>query len=411
MEPGSEAALAGLALLSLVTSYGGGDGGLLSQSLPYAAKVFDVNDQALATGLAVVRSGLIGALLITWLADRGGRRRFVIGATVAHGALAGVLGLAPTFAVYIAGHIALRAIDVSLGIAIVVLAAELVPAGNRAITLAMLALANGAGSAVAVVVLPLAAAGRAGFAAVYALNFAAIPLAIVVGRRLRESRRYLDHVSEPHRYQEVLRRPYRSRLLMLGVPLFLGALFFAPALELLTRYLQDHRGFGSVELVLFLAVTALPAAGALVAGGRAADLIGRRRVGIPALTVASLGYATFFLVSGPWLWPAAFVGFVSGAAGIAAISPYGPELFPTRVRSSANAMLLVFAVAGGATGLLTVSALSGPLGLGNAIAVLVVGPLVGMAIAARVLPETARQELETTSGESEEPPVVNLSPR
>jgi MFS family permease len=401
MEPATYAALAALCLLGLVTSYGGGVGGLLTQSLPYAAKVFDVGDQALATGLAVVRAGLVGALLITWLADRRGRRGFVIGATVAHGALAGILGLAPTFVLYIAGHLALRAIDVALGIVIVVLAAELVPAANRALVLAMMALANGAGSALAVVVLPLAAAGRTGFAAAYALNLAAIPLAIVVGRRLRESRRYLDHVAEPHGYREVLRPPYRGRLVLLGVPLFLAAPFYAPALEFINRYLEDERGFGSVTLVAFLAVTALPGAAGLVAGGRAADWFGRRRVGIPFLAASSIGYAVFYVVDGPWLWPAALVGFVCGAVGISALSVYGPELFPTRIRSSANAVLLVVGVLGGGAGLLIVGALSDTLGLGPAIAVLVAGPLLAMVFAWLRFPETARRELETTSGESE----------
>lgn len=411
MEPSTYAALAALCLLGLVTSYGGGVGGLLTQTLPYATKVFDVGDQALATGLAVVRIGLVGALFITWVADRRGRRGFVIGATVTHGALAGVLGLAPVFALYIAGHTVLRAIDVALGIVIVVLAAELVPAANRAVVLAVTALANGAGSALAVVVLPLAALGRGGFAAAYALNFAAIPLAVIVGRRLRESQRYRAHVAEPHDYREVIRRPYVGRLVLLGVPLFLGALFYAPALEFLNRYLEDERGFGSVELVAFLAVTALPAAAGLIVGGRAADRVGRRRVGIPFLAVASVGYAVFFLVSGPWLWPAALVGFVCGGIGIAALSVYGPELFPTRIRSSANAVLLVVGVGGGAVGLLTVGALSDSWGLGPAVAVLVAGPLLGMAIAWRRFPETARQELEETSGEGGEPARWDLSPR
>jgi MFS family permease len=410
-DPETYAAIAALALLSLVTAYGGGTGGLLTQSLPYAAKVFDVGDQALATGLAVVRAGLVGALFVTWLADRRGRRRFVIGAAIAHGALAGVLGLAPTFAIYVAGQVALRSIDVALGIAIAVLAVELVPAGSRGLMLAMLALASGTGSALAVVLLPVAAAGRAGFAAAWGLNLLVIPLAIVVGRRLRESRRYLDHVGEPHRYREALRPPYLRRLLLLGAALFCTTLFYAPALELLNRYLEDERGFGSLGLVAFLAVTGLPAAAGLVAGGRAADLLGRRRVGVPFLAASALAYGAFFLVDGVWLLPTALIGFACGAAGISALSPYGPELFPTRIRSSANAVLLVIGVAGGAGGLLIAGALSGPLGLGPAIATLVGGPLVAVTIVALRFPETARRELEATSGEGQQPPRSYLSPR
>src|SRR4051794_16220304 len=132
--PASES-LAALCLISLLWSYGGGALSLLSLTLPYAADVYSVSNLGLATGLAVVRAGVLLALLLGPLADRLGRRRMVVAAACAHCVVVAAIGLAPTFDLYIAGHLVVRCIDTALSIAIAVLVAEIVSAGSRALAL------------------------------------------------------------------------------------------------------------------------------------------------------------------------------------------------------------------------------------------------------------------------------------
>lgn len=391
--------IACMALISGCWSYGGGTGGLLTQTLPYAADVYDVGDSTLAVGLSVVRIGVLLALALGLIADRVGRRRFVVTAAVVHCLLTAVIGFMPTFDTYIAAHIVLRMVDVALGVAIGVLAMELVPAGNRAMTLALLFLAGGAGLALAVGSLPIAAAGRGGFAIVYVLQLLALPLVLSAGRRLRESPRYLAHAQEPHRYRELLDPAYRGRLALFGGTSLLSAIFFAPGTEFFNRYLDDVHHFSSFEIVLFLAITGGPAAIAVVAGGRLADTRGRKVTGVPLVTAATFCFAGFFLTSGPWLWVFALLGSTLGAAGLSALSVYGQEMFPTRVRSGANTVLVVAAVVGSAVGLLTAGALSDSLGVGKAIALLGVFPLISIALVAWRFPETVGRELEDTSGD------------
>jgi len=107
-DPRTTASVAAICLISAAWSYGGGTGGLLTQTLPYAAKVYGVGDAALGTGLAVVRIGVVLALALGLLADRVGRRRFVIVAVVAHCVLTAAIGLAPSFVTYIGAHVILR---------------------------------------------------------------------------------------------------------------------------------------------------------------------------------------------------------------------------------------------------------------------------------------------------------------
>lgn len=387
-------------LLSALWSYGGGTGGLLTQTLPYAAKVYGVGDAALGDGLAVVRAGALLALALGLLADRVGRRRFILHAVVVHCVLTAVIGLAPSFAAYVGAHLLLRCLDIALGIALGVLAVESVPAGNRAVTLSLVLLANGAGLAAAVAVLPVAAAGRGGFAAVYGAQLVVLPLALSAARRLQESRRYLAHARQPHRYRELLRRPYPRNLALVGGAAMLGAAFWVPATEFFNRYLDDVHGFSAWEIVFFLAVTGAPSFLMLAAGGRWADLRGRKVVGVPLLAGATAAYAGFYLAEPPWIWPLAFTGAMLGSAGSAALAPYRSELFPTRVRAGANTLVTAAAVVGSAIGLVTAGRLAAELGTGGAIAALAGLPVVAGVIVVLGFPETARRELEETSSEA-----------
>jgi len=391
--------LAALCLISLLWSYGGGTLSLLSLTLPYAADAYSVGNRALATGLAVVRAGVLLALVLGPLADRFGRRRLVVVGAVAHCVLAGALGLAPSFELYISGHVLLRCIDTALGIAIVVLVVEIVPAGSRAVALSLVGLAAGGGIVLAVIALPIAAAGRAGFASVYLLQVLAIPLILHAARHVTESPRFLLHASEPHRYRGVISGIYRRRLLMVGGASFLAAAFSAPTLEFTTRYLRNAHGFSSFGIVVFLALTGLPSFPMLILGGRLADQVSRKRIGIPLVAASTLAYAGFYLAPGALIWPLALAGAMLGSAGGAALAPYASELFATRIRSEAQTLTLAMAVTGSAVGLALVALLSGPLGLGRSIALLAMLPFAGLTIVAIAFPETARRELEETSAE------------
>ena len=198
------AAIAAISLIALVTGYAGGTGGLLTQTLPYAGRAYHASDAALGVGLAVVRFGVLLALLIGPLADRRGRRRFAAVAASLHCVLAAAIGLAPTFEVYVAGHLALRCLDAGLTVSLFVLAMEIVPARNRTTIVSLLALATGAGSALAVLAIPVAATGRWGLAGAYGLQLLGLPFVLRAVRRLPESDRFLVHFRERHGLQPEL---------------------------------------------------------------------------------------------------------------------------------------------------------------------------------------------------------------
>ena len=231
------------------------------------------------------------------------------------------------------------------------------------------------------------------------LQLLAIPAILHAARHVTESPRFLRHAGEPHRYRDVLGGIYRRRLMLIGTATFLAAAFTAPTLEFTTRYLSDEHGFSSFGIVVFLAVTGLPSFPMLILGGRLADMTSRKGVGIPLVGASALAYAGFYLASGWLIWPLALAGAMLGSAGGSALAPYASELFATRIRAEAQTLTLVMGVTGSAAGLGVVGLLSDPLGLGPSIAVLALLPLIALAVVAVGFPETARRELEETSGE------------
>lgn len=375
-----------------------GTGGLLTISLPYASDVYGVSDAELGAGLAVVRVGVLLALGLGLLLDRHGRTRFLVHGMVVYVVLGSLIGLAPAFWVYVGGHVLVRCLRTTLGVALTVLVVEQAPAGRRSLYLALLAFAAGSGVVAAVAMIPLMAAGRGGFAAAYLALLLWLPVVVWLARSLPESPRFSLHFGEPRGLRQLWRGELRGRLVVLGSITLLSAAFFAPLTEFFTRYLDREHGFSSGELVVFICVTGAPAIPGLFAGGYLGDGIGHKPVGIPLLAVSGVAYASFYLADGWALWVLAAVGQGTGAAGFAAMAPYGAELFPTRVRAGANAALAVVTVTGSAVGLVAAGLLSEPLGLGEAIALLAVLPAISLVIAVVGLPETAGLELEETAG-------------
>ena len=406
------AAIASIALIALATGYAGGAGGLLTPTLPYAADAYDASDAALGVGLAVVRVGVLLALLVGPFADRLGRRRFAAGAAVAHCVFAATIGLAPTFGTYIGAHVLLRCLDAGLSVSLFVLAVEVVPARNRTTIVSLLGLASGGAGALAVIAIPVAAAGRGGLAVAYALQLLALPLVLSAVRRLPESARFLAHAGERHGLRELVAgRGVRRRVVLLGGAVFLSSVFFAPLTEFYNRYLDRVQGLSPGEIVVFLGVTAAPAIPALIAGARYADRRGRKRIGVPLGIAGVLLYVGFLVTTSVAIWPlAAAANALASASGVALVV-YGPEMLPTRVRAAGNNAILAMSVTGSAVGLVAAGALAGPLGIGNSIAVLAVFPLVTLVLVALRFPETAGRELEDTSGEVLPPPPARLGLR
>lgn len=378
-----------ISLLSVLALVGGYLGTLITQTITFAADRFDADDGDQSVVLAAVRVGVLLALLISAASDRRGRRVLLLGTATAAILTAATGAVAPSLVWLGASQTVARGLSTALGLLVGIVAAEELPAGSRAYGVSVMALAAGLGAGMCVWVLPLADLGPDGWRLLYLVPLLALPILLRVARLLPETRRFALHRGDAPAPVD------RGRLRLLAASGFLGSIFLAPASQFQNEFLRTERGFSAARISAFTLLTTTPAGIGVAVGGRMADVRGRRRVaavglvGGTALTVGS------FLVPGWPMWSFSAVGSIVAAATVPALGVYGPELFPTTGRGRANGLITLVGVVGSSVGLLAVGRLSDHLGgLGPAIAVLAVGPLLLAVLVLTRYPETAHRELE-----------------
>ena len=403
-----------LGLLCTVQLVDGYLGTVLTQTVTFAADEFGHGNTAQGVVLAVVRAGVLLALATVALADRYGRRRLLLASGVASCVVTAVGALSPGLWFLGATQLVARGLSTALGILIVVLAAEEMPARSRAWAVSVLVLCAGLGSGMAVWVLPVADLHTAAWRTVYVVPLAGVAVMAWVGRRLPESRRFQaagDRL-QPHQSrlagsqadaEAAARR--RRRLALLAASAFLIAMFAAPASGLRNDFLKDELDFSATAISLFTVVTNTPIGIGIFAGGYLADRRGRRPVGAAGLVLGAVFIAWAYFTDGAALWSLTLAGGVLGAMAVPALAVYGPELFGTYRRGRSNGLIVTVGVAGSALGLFVAGWLSDSLDgrLGPALALLAIGPLAVAALVMWKYPETAGQELEDINPEDLEP--------
>jgi len=386
------AVLGSLGMLAIVAGY---LNTLFTQTIAFAGQEFGAGDTAQGVAGAVVRVGGLVALIVASVADRRGRRLVLIWSAAAGCGLAVTGGLAPSLPWLTTSQLLARAFATALALVIAIMAAEEMPAGSRAYSVSLLAMAGGLGAGLCVISLRLADLGPRGWRLLYITPLIALPLLVSVSRRLPESRRFVDRVPEPARMAG-----HGRRLWLLAVGGLLTNVFFAPQSQFANRYLLVDRGFSGGKIGFFSIATSTPAVIGIMAGGRLADTHGRRRVGAFCIAVGALFTVVFFFSGGWSSWAWAMAAMTVSNASIPALAVYGPELFPTSLRGRANGLVAVCALSGSAVGLVAAGVLSDAFSsIGLAMACLAVGPALVAVLVLTRYPETARRELEDLNPE------------
>ncbi len=389
----------GLSLLCVFAVLSGYLGALLSQTNTYFRHDFGVSEGAVGVMLAATRVGAVLALVIVALADRRGRRWVLMLSAVAGCALTATGALVPDLAWLGISQTVARSFSTALTLVISIIAVEEMPAGSRAFAVSVLTATGALGAGICVMLLKLADLGPWAWRLLYLVPLPAIPVCLRMGRRLPETARFERHQRAQHEartpWRDALASMDRGRLALLSGAGFLLALFVLPASSFLNDYLRTDRGFSTSAVIAFQILTNTPGGVGIVVGGRLADQRGRRIIGSIGIAAGTVFTVLMFVTSGAQIWVWSLLGTVIGAIAVPALAVYGPELFPTESRGMANGLINLFAVMGSAAGL----ALAGWLadqagGLGTAMTVLALGPLVVVALILLLFPETAARELE-----------------
>lgn len=391
--------IAAVAFAGVVTAF---CAALFGQFGDPVAKTFHASDAGLGRSLAVTRLGALVALLAATMADRVGRRRILLGAVVGACICTGLSAIAPSFLLFTATQTLVRAcVNTAVvvgGIAVV----EEAPEGARAFAVSMLALASGAGYAFSVVLLPIADIGPSAWRVAFGVGAVAVLLVRPIARRLEETRRFealAARTEQRGRVAEVVDRAHRRRLVLLGAVGFLSNVFSAPSAQLTNRFLRDERGFSNAAIAQFKGIAnGIPGLIGIVLAGRLTETRGRRPVAVVGVLLGTVLTMVFFLGHGPVLWIASSLAIIASASGALSVGTMDAELFPTEIRGTANAMLLVCYVAGSAVGLVVAGTLADRLDdLGLAIALCGIAPIIAALLLLPRLPESSGRALDDVS--------------
>ena len=361
---------------------------LFTQTASFAADGFGIDERGQGVGGVIVRLGVVIAIPFATLADRRGRRQMIVITAWVAPLWCAVGAIAPNFWVLVGTQAVGRPVGLALALLIGVVATEEMPRNSRAYALSVLALAGGLGAGVAVVALRLADLGADGWRLVYLLSVIWLLPAYHLMRRLPETVRFQRrHAMSP--------RLDRSRFAIIALVAVTANLFVAPASFFLNRYLDDVRGYTGGGIALFTLSTATPASLGLIAGGRLADLVGRRALLAVCMPLSTLLLVGSFSVGGPSMWLLALGGGLLGGAAYPAFTVYRTELFPTGNRGRANGYVTALSLAGSSVGLVLVGGLvHRGWSYGHSMLLVGFGQLLAAVIAFVAYPETAHLELE-----------------
>lgn len=396
IDPRAAAMLGALCALAAVAAY---PGVLLGQTIEFAREELGFSASSQSFALAAVRGDFLVALLVVGLADRRGRRSVTLAAIAIGCILNALSALAPNLEVLVGVQLIGRGFLTGAALLIGILAAEEMPAGCRAYAVSLLTIVGAVGAGTALLALPLADLGDGrGWRLLFVLALLGLPLVAVFGRHLPESRRFRT----PHR--DVKMTGHGRRLWLLGISALLFALFLAPASQYQTVFLRRERGFSAARISLFAIGTNVWGAIGIVAGGRLADVRGRRVVAAVGI-VGGVGATVAMFFSAGWtIWAWSVVASIVGAVTVPALGVYGPELFPTSLRGRANGIISGLGRVGSVLGLVIIALLvSDGESLAPMIALLAVGPALLVVLVLVAYPETAHRELEDLNPEDAAP--------
>jgi MFS family permease len=383
-----------LGSLGLMTVLFGFMGTLLTQTIAFAAKEFGEDRSAQGVTLSIVRLDVVLALAVVTLGDRRGRRSVLLVATAAGAALTATAALVPGLEWLAASQVLTRGFVTGGAILSGVMAAEEMPAGSRAYAISVLGLLGALGAGICVMLLPIADLGTSMWRVLWVVPLLFLPAIVHLRKTMPESRRF----RAPHAEARVA--GHGRRFWLLAVSALLVAVFSTPASQFQNEYLLTERGFSAARMSLFTIATNTPGAIGVVIGGRLADTRGRRGVGAFAMAGGAIATVLMFLAAGWPLWAWSVTGAIIGAAAIPALGVYGPELFPTSMRGTANGVITVLGRVGSVIGLLVAGIVADRFDtLGPAMAVLSVGPLLLAVLVITAYPETAHLELEDINPE------------
>ncbi len=408
-----------LGLLMSVTVFEGYDVTIFHLCTPDIARTFHLDDAAVGRMASLVRVGGMAAFFLVMYADRIGRKPVVTATVLFYTlftlftALSQGLG---TFTLF--QSCAQLFLSAEFGVAIIMISEEF-PATSRGTGVAMLNMVGLLGVVAGGFLYAIVVDSRWGWRGMYLIGIIPLLLVAFLRRNIRETGRFEALRAERERLGnnhtdvlgairqaiEPLRGPYRGRILLVALLWNSVGLVGAPAVTFFSLYAKRDHHWTSSQISHAIVLAYLVGTLGHLLAGWSLDRIGRKLTTGVAYVVGAVAILALFQTDSHGAMLTAMVITVFAFQGArTATATYSSELFPTEIRATSYS--LTVQLLGQITSLLTpvtVGLLSKSLGgLGNAVAAVSMGPVIGALLVWIFAPETrglTLEELEAAAGD------------
>ena len=314
----------------------------------------------LGIGLAIIRLASLGALPVTGLADRFGRRMLLLVTVGAGLAMTALAAASPGYWWFVAVFACGRPLLSATNALAQVTAAEQTASRDRAKAVALIAAGYGAGAGAIAIVHSLAAS-TLGFRGVFVLALVPLALLPLLGRWIAEPDRFTVAAAGSEHPLPVLgavARPYRRRLAVIVILAFAVSVITGPANSFVFLFAQNVLHQPGVVTAAMVAGAGAAGLAGLLAGRWLADRVGRRLTGALAMVTVALFATVTYTGSAPALLAGYILGVFAASVFAPAAGALVNELFPTPVRASVAGWSLAAGVLGAVTGLVVFGAVA-----------------------------------------------------
>jgi MFS family permease len=399
-------------LLMTVTIFEGYDVTIFHLCTPDIARTFHMDDRAVGLMASIVRFGGMLAFFVVMLSDRFGRKA-VVNVTVLFYALFTLLtalsrGLWSFTIFQSCAQIFLSA---EFGVATIMITEEF-PDRARGRGIAALNMVGLLGVIAGGYLYGKVADSSWGWRGMYFIGITPLLMVAFLRRNLKETARFeairqaaakipaAARLSTLRRAIEPLRGPFRGRLILVAILWNSVSLVGAPAVTFFSLYAKRDHHWTSTDIGRAVVLAYIIGSLGHLITGWALDRVGRRVTTSATYVLGAVSIYALFQTSTHAAMLTAMIATVVAFQGArTATATYSAELFPTEIRATSYSLTVqLFGQITAIASPLLIGLLSKPMGgLGNAVAVMAIGPLLGAVLIWMFAPETRGLRLEELS--------------
>jgi len=406
-----------LGMLVSATIFEGYDITIFHLCTPDIARTFHMSDAAVGAIAMTVRFGGILSFFVVIFADRYGRKPVIANTVLCYAFFTLLTGLSSgvtTFTLFQSSSQIFLAAE--FGIAVTIISEEF-PDASRGRVISVLHMIAFFGVAAAGTLYGYVAESSWGWRGMYFLGVAPLLIVALLRRWMHETVRFSDTEAirikqeRPRcRYFDPMKQcvasgagPYRGRLILVATLCNCIGLVGGPTISFFSLYAKRDHNWTSARVGHAIVLAYLMGTFGTLLSGYLLDRIGRRATATLFFLGASISMALLFqsesdraILLGLMATMFAYQGSRTATATLTA------ELFPTVARATGFSLTVqVLGQLGWTLAPLIAGLLSAPMGgLGNAVSLFSVGPIIGAVIVLAYVPETRGKTLEELSPES-----------